>query len=82
MEDSPEYLKGKIAGLDRLCASLFEVISRDLSTTSDVIDLRVQVVNQINDIIAEVNTHPRFTSHPFGQGARDALAEFSAKLLD
>ena len=80
MEESPEYLKGKIEGLKRINISLFEVISRDLST-SDVVDLRVKVVNDIKEIIAELNAHPRFTSYPFGQGASDALSEFSAKLF-
>ena len=80
MKDSTEYLKGKVEGLERISIALFEAISRDLST-SDVVDLRVKVVNDIKEIITELDAHPRFTSYPFGQGAHDALAEFSAKLF-
>ena len=80
MKDSTDYLKGKVEGLERINVGLFEALSRGLST-SDVVDLRVKVVDDINGLIAELDAHPRFTSHEFGQGVREALAEFSAKLF-
>ena len=82
MNDSPEYLKGKVEGLERISNALFAVVCRDLSTLSDVVDVRVRIASIVTDIVGEVDAHPDFTNTPFGQGARDALTEFSAKLLN
>ena len=77
-----EYLRGKVAGLERICAALFSHISDKMPTLADTVAPRVRVSSEIIAIIQQdITSHPSLPGTPFGQGLADALSDFRANLL-
>jgi hypothetical protein len=82
MDESPEYLKGKIAGLERLSLVLINALADQAKPPlPGQRDLRTTLADHLPSINAAILTDVRVADNPFGQGICDAITEFSAKLL-
>ena len=81
-EESVDYLKGKIAGLELLSKMFSElVIAAGGFDTSNELNARMRLTANIGKLADEANTLP-FPNDLFRTGFNHALAEFSRKLLD
>ena len=81
-EESPDYLRGKVAGLELINGVLLNLLVEvSTSSLSGETDLRIRFAAQITSTSAEMLRNVALPNDLFRQGLGDAMSEFSSKLL-
>ena len=81
-EESREYLQGKIRGLELINDAMFVALTDQMPDLPETINLRVIIAGIMRRAIVNFEaSDPELANSPFGNGTRDALAEFELKMF-
>ena len=78
MNESREYLLGRVSALEAINGVLMDIIKIQL-TAGGSVDAWLRIGRIINDLIA---ANPTFAGTEFGIGFSDTVAEFAEKFVD
>ena len=82
MDESVDYLRGKVAALQLASNTCANLMLRGMGTSDDI-NARIRIVNSVRAIIEEgLKAFPMASGDLYREGFHDALTEFSTKLID